>query len=600
MPQQQTGLVSRRMVIGSAAVGGLGLAGAALIGCSSSAPATPSAGDAKTAVTSSASGGQPKSGGTFKTSVSADIETLDRYRGKAPAGWNLPSYFTGSRLLQFDNGKGRPAKGNIIADLAEKWEQPDPQTIVFHLNQAAKFDGRAPTSGRAVTSEDVVQSWKRYASEAAERKTMSHAANKDASIIDITAIDKNTVQAKLAFPDALVISQLAGLASIWVQPVEGITGKFDLAKDMRGTGPFMLEEYRRSVGFTFARNPNWHLAGAGKRPYLDKVNVAIIPERAQTEAQFRAKNLHAGAVSQQNIPQFSKELPGTQIVTASHIQNGALWGFTWADGQPWHDVRIRRALSMAVDRDTFGEVIFDPGRYKAVGVNLNLKWNTPLGAGWGDFWLDPKGKDAGPGGAFMKHNVAEAKKLMAAAGYSPGKPLNFDVIYPGVKYGLDWPTRAETIGSMASEVGFQIRQASIDYTKYVSNYWRGGAKFKGETQQNAVQFPPGGAAASTALEWCISYFTSKGVSSAVADKFPELEAIVKKTRTLADFEAQRQGIYDIQRYTMENMITLPIGPVTESVDLIWKGLHGPGEINGWPGGFPVQTEYRDYWMEGER
>jgi peptide/nickel transport system substrate-binding protein len=433
---------------------------------------------------------------------------------------------------------------------------------------------------------------------------MSHAANKDASIEDMTAIDKQTVQVKLAFPDALVISQLAGLGSVWIQPVEGISGRVDLAKDMRGTGPFMLEEYRRSVGFTFKRNPNWHLAGPNKRPYLDQVNVAIIPEQAQTEAQFRAKNLHSGAgnssaVSQQNIPQFLKELPGTQIVTASHIQNGALWGFSWADDQPWKDVRIRRAMSMAIDRDTFGEVIFDPARYKAVGVDLTLKWNTPLGAGWGDFWLDPKGKDAGPGGAWMKHNVAEAKKLMTAAGYSPSKPLNFDVIYPGVKYGLNWPTRAETIGSMISEAGFQIRQASIDYTKYVSEYWRGGAMFKGDTQTNAMQFPPGGAAASTALEWCISYFTAKGVSSAVADKFPELEEMVKKLRTVSDFEAQRNGIYDIQRYTLDNMVTVPVGPVTESVDLIWKGLHGPGEINGWPGGFPTQTEYGDFWMENQ-
>jgi len=48
---------------------------------------------------------------------------------------------------------------------------------------------------------------------------------------------------------------------------------------------------------------------------------------------------------------------------------------------------------------------------------------------------------------------------------------------------------------------------------------------------------------------------------------------------------------------MDNMIVMPVGPGTQAVDLTWDFLHGPGEIQGWPGGFPVQTEFHEYWME---
>ena len=601
--------ISRRRLLSVAATGSAGLAAAALIGCSSTsreAPAEaprPAAGTAAPAAPAGAAGAapeamQPKSGGTLKYSVSADVETLDRYRGQAPAGWSLPNNFTLSRLLQFENGHGKPASGKIIGDLAKSWEQPDPQTIVIKLDPAAKFDARPPTNGRQVNAEDVVQSWKRYAKEAAERTQLSNAANKSASIVDIEAVDAGTVRVKLAFPDSLAFSGLAGSSGIRIQSVEGISGKFDQAKEIRGSGPFTLESYRSGVGFSFKKNPQWHGGEGGKKPYLDQVEVSIIPDQAQAEVQFRSKNLHMRAVSQENIPTFAKELKDTKVITATPATGGPLLGLSWADGQPWHDVRVRRGLSMMMDRDRMVDVFFDPKSYESVGVKLNTYWNTPLAAGWGQFWLDPKGKDFGPAAQYLKHNAAEGAKLIAAAGYSKDKPLEFDVIYPGLKYGRDWPTRVDTFQAMAAEAGVKMRQTSIDYTDYVAHYWRGGAKFEGRNQKNVVQFPPGGAAGITALEWLISYFTPKGVSTAVADKWPQTDEMIKKARQTPDFEAQKAIIWDIQRYIVDNMLVVPVGPITEAVDLVWKQLRGPGEIQQWPGGLPGEFEYSDFWFEG--
>lgn len=591
--------VSRRGFIRTTGVTAAGLGAAALIGCSSSKQpaAAPSAEQRAPVAMTTATTMEPKKGGIFKYAATADVETLDRYKASAPTGYSLPTYFTYSRLLQFEPGIGRPASGKIAGDVAASWEQKDPTTIVMKLNPAAKFDQRQPTNGRQVVAEDVVESWKRYEATAAERTTMANKANKDAAVTAITAIDKGTIQIKLAFPDALVLSQMAGTGSVWIQPIEGIQNKIDLGQNMRGSGPFYLEKYQRAVGYTFKRNPQWH--GGGGRPYLDQVDVPIIPERAQAETQFRAKNLHALAVSQENIPTFAKELPDTKIVTSTPSSQGPLLGLSWAEGQPWQDVRVRRAMSMAMDRDSIASVIFNPKRYQDMGVKLNTYWNNPVSAGWGQYWLDPKGKDFGPAAQYLQYNIAEAKKMMEAAGFTQAKPLTSDIVFPGVYYGRDWPTRVEVFQSMLAEVGVKAVPSSIDYTEYIAKYWRGGAKFEGKTQKNGMQFPPGGAAASTALEWCISYFTAKGVSTAVADKWPQLEELVKKQRQVTDFEAQKNGLYEIQRFVTENMIVIPVGPLTESVDLVWKKLHGPGEVQGWPGGFPNATEYHSYWMESQ-
>ena len=121
--------------------------------------------------------------------------------------------------------------------------------------------------------------------------------------------------------------------------------------------------------------------------------------------------------------------------------------------------------------------------------------------------------------------------------------------------------------------------------------------FEGKTQKFAAQFPPGGGSSSSALDWLNSYFTSIGTNNAVAKAWPQLEEMLVKQRQITDFTAQKAGLHDVQRFIVDNMVVIPVGPITQAVDLVWKQLHGPGEVQGWPGGFPAATEYADYWLE---
>jgi len=53
----------------------------------------------------------------------------------------------------------------------------------------------------------------------------------------------------------------------------------------------------------------------------------------------------------------------------------------------------------------------------------------------------------------------------------------------------------------------------------------------------------------------------------------------------------------VQRFVVDNMVVVPVGPLTQTTDLVWGPLHGYGDVQGWPGGKPVETEYSDFWME---
>ena len=588
--------ISRRRLLSTAATGTAGIAAAALIGCSSTkAPAKPAAPATPASPAASNAPAQPKSGGTLKTILNHEINSLDAYRVGGTNDY-LPQNLTASQLIKFDYGYGGArASGKISGDLAKSWEQPDPLTIVFKLDPAAKFDGRAPTNGRVVTAEDIAQSWQRFAKESVYRVELANAANKDAPVASMEAIDASTLRVKLARADSLAFPLLASPGSGFVvQSVEGLAGKFDMAKEIRGQGPWILESYRSGVGMVFKRNPDWH-GGGGKKPYADALNVSIIPDIAQQEVQFRSKNVHFGAVSQANIAIFAKDLKDTQVVIGSPASGGPYWGMSWLANQPWMDVRVRRAVSMALDRDKFVDVIQDPKRFEALGVKLTTTWNNPMSAGYGDYYLDPKGKDLGPGAVWLQHNVAEAKKLLDAAGFNAQKPLEFDLVYPGAQYGADYPTRVDTWQAMAADAGIKLNHAVVDYSnEYIPKYFRGGATFEGKKVKTAMQYPPGSGGADP-LVFFNRHVSSTGTSSATGKFWPQIDDMLNKARGTLDVGQRKAAIQELQRYLADQMIIIPAGPTTEPVDLVWKGVRG-FDVQTWPGGLGGPRE--ELWLDG--
>src|SRR5581483_5852025 len=128
----------------------------------------------------------------------------------------------------------------------------------------------------------------------------------------------------------------------------------------------------------------------------------------------------------------------------------------------WLDERVRQAYSMAIDRDLYIDVVYSTSKFRDQGLPVETRWNTAVPAtvfeGW---WLDPKGKDFGPNARYFEHNVAEAKKLLSAAGFPDGIAFQSFVTRTGL--GDDLPKWASILEGMAAEAGFKATDVFIDY-----------------------------------------------------------------------------------------------------------------------------------------
>ncbi len=576
--------ISRRTALRGAAIGLAGVSAAALIGCSSDSKSKDSS-NTKPVVsgtsTATAASAKPKRGGTLRFSTNDDVDTFDVLVAKS-FKTAVPSSFAYSRLTKFEAGDGKAASGAIVGDAAQSWEAaPDNLTYTFKIRPGMKFDQRAPTNGRELTSEDVVQSWKKFAAGSAYRaELVNTATTPTAPVKSVEAIDKYTVQFKLANPDVSFLAVLSHPFNFWVHPVESISGGFDPAKDMRGTGPFVMTDYRPSVGYTYERNPNWY--GGPDMPYVDRVEVKIIPDAAQSETQFRAGNLDFGGVSIPNIPSVLKEVKGVKPILANPGSGGIALSFNYKGDIPWRDVRVRRALSMAINRDAFIDVIYGPKDLEQAGVKVNRYWNTPMAAGYGDFWLDPKGSAFGAAAKYLQFNVAEAKAMLAAAGIDSKKKLSATLIF-SKQYGADWQTRAELFQTMLAAVDVDLKVYQSDYTTdWVPKYLRAQGNYTAPGGGLGIQMAPHGARTDPG-QWLEVFFASYGSNNVTGKEYPELDKLITKQRSEFDRKARISIHHDIQRYMVDNMVAIGAGMAIDTVSVSQGKLNGPDRYQAWGG-----------------
>jgi ABC-type transport system substrate-binding protein len=406
--------LTRRRVLKAGALGGAGAVALSLIGC----------------------GGGDEGGGDISGLIHTPVDTTN----KAVKGGNLA--FVGENISAFDYGQFAdhdaamtgmsrlvkytaakyPEKPSLAVepDAATGWEiSGDGLTYTFKLRPNMKYDPRPPTSGRVMTSADVVYSWKRFEAKGPHRANLMASVDPTAPITGISAPDANTVVFKLAYPHAGVMPLLAWHAHLPIFPVEA-EDKFDTKNDMRGTGAWRIKEYVPSIRQVYEKNPDWYDA-ANVNPAT--LTYTVSDEYATNLAQFRAGNLATFEVLPEDILQTKQDLP--QLLIRPNPEVGGLDGFhrfSYLPESPFMDVRVRRAVSMSWDRDLYIETFGNTAAFENAGVAVEKKWNTAI-AGFWPWWMDPKGKDFGPESAVFFHNLEESNKLMTAAGFSKDKPL---------------------------------------------------------------------------------------------------------------------------------------------------------------------------------
>jgi len=538
--------VSRRRALQGAVVGGIGLTGVAYLGCGKKKG--PSA--AKTGTVSETPSGQPKRGGVVKGTVGL-VLGYDPILATSFLTHALASYCY-SRLLRYKTVPGNLPEDEwytYVPELASEVETVDEATHVFTMNPAAVWQSIEPINppGRKVTASDVVFAWELYQAKSPNKGNLgSVVASVEASA------DDNQVTFKLQRPFGLFYNRIASFQDLWIMPRELIEADGDGQKRMVGSGPFILntDRSRNDVGLVYDRNPNyWEKDAAGNAlPYVDGQELIILADVNQVLTQFAARNLDVISVPPQLLSSFRSENPDAAVdVAPRNILNFFYFepkSYT-EDKPPFSDPRVRQAFSMALDRDQLLSVASPEG-----GEWANII-NAGMGSSW---WLDPRGPDIGAGGQFYQHNLDEAKRLLADAGFADGFDVNMrfsSSVYTTIVPYYDLVR--QVVGQMLAAAGIRVTEVPEEYGTYISTTFASG--------------PAEGMA--FGLE---SVFTDVGMylanmfkprdqgggrnHSEVND--PELVSMIDDMLQQTDLEALREKNLAIQRYASEKMYYIPL------------------------------------------
>jgi peptide/nickel transport system substrate-binding protein len=363
----------------AASSGGGGAAGSV----SSGASAQPAA---------AAPAGQPRRGGTLV--VGQDV---------VPNGFD-PHLLTATPFVSqmisehLYNGLARLDESlQPVPDVAERWDTSDYQTFVFHLRRGVKFH-----NGREMTAADVLYSLDRMADPTKTDRPRTWLRE-----AQVQAADAYTVQIALPRPDAAFLVRLAHPDSAIVAR-EAVEQHGNLQQVAMGTGPFRLVEEVPGVHIRLERNPDYFLPD---RPYLDGIVFKMI-----TDEPTRLANIRSGDVDATRLydPKNARLLANNQdvvVLEGPSLTRDIL--FMNFSRPPLDDVRVRQAISLALNRD---EII--KGAVFGAGA--------PLGA------ISPALKDWSVSMTSLPNtqpNATRARELLAAAGHASG--LRFTIKVSG-------------------------------------------------------------------------------------------------------------------------------------------------------------------------
>jgi peptide/nickel transport system substrate-binding protein len=442
-----------------------------------------------------------------------------------------------SQLVRFPNGpeQKHPADFSILPDLAESWKYESPTIVVFRLRKGVHFHNKPPVNGREVTSADVKYSLERFMAKSGFRARLD-------PVQSIEAADRYTVRITLKEPFAPLLNHLASptFTPILAREVEEKFKDFNHPDAVIGTGPFVLKSYDKGVRLVFEKNHDYFMKGL---PYLDGVVIEIAPDAAARLSLLRAGKVDFnhmwGWASVEEGKSLQKTNPELSITPTLVIGQGMIYFRT--DQPPFNDVRVRRAVSLAIDRKgwndalLFGEGCIDTG---------------PIPCAMKDWKLDAAQLEPAKAKYLVGYDPAEAKRLLAEAGQGRGFTTPA-FHWPG--YAPPWRSFYDLAADNLGKIGITVELKPEEYGKYISTTYLG--KFEKMAIGPVTPF--------TEVDdflYGAYYPEQPGNRSHVADA--ELSKLLVAQRRELDPRKRKEIVDEIQRYVADKAyyVFLPTQP----------------------------------------
>ena len=389
----------------------------------------------------------PRRGGVLTRATAWDPPVIDP-RLTQSVGLFQFAGLTSNRLLRYvfvDEATGYTDLG-LKGDLAESWQgSPDQRVWTFKLRRGVKWQNVPPLKGRELTAADVKFCFEAYAKEGVQAFTFGE-------IEGMETPDSHTLRVHLKTPNSLFPQIVAEpVAIIFAREVLEEDG--DLKKRLIGTGPYVLKEHTRKVRVVLQRNPDYFDTG---RPYVDEYVILSTPDDATRKAAFRTgQSDFVTAQSPSEVDAVRKTNPNAlvQSLTPSITPFGLALA---QDRPPFNDVRVRRALSMAIDRQKILDTVFEGHGLVTAGV----PWIYYQDA-------KPTLKELGP---WWQYRPAEAKKLLAEAGH----PNGFETTVFYYEYFPQMTSSVQLVQQeLKKNLNVTVKISKLDYTTYYGRYVEG-------------------------------------------------------------------------------------------------------------------------------
>ncbi|MFV0523470.1 MAG: ABC transporter substrate-binding protein [Acidimicrobiales bacterium] len=465
--------------------------------------------------------GEPVRGGTLVMSGPSDIGNLDPITSPSfNTQYRLGPVY--QRLITFETGPDIGYTQQVLKpELATDWEiSDDALTYTFHLREGVTWQNKPPVNGRPFTSADVKATFDAILAG-------GHQSNLLERVESVETPDDLTVVLHLSAPFAPLLNNMAS-HFMWILPAEAFGEGYDRNTTVIGTGPFMLDSREVDVSTKYVANPDyWEMGTDGQPlPYLDGFDLVTINDTQQVVAAFTAGEID---IMTNGIP---KELRAQLIADTPDAYHGE-----WIDAgmgqvgvnmgrEPFNDIRVRQAISMAIDREGMGTTIRGGG---TIPSNVSPAMS--------DYTIDQAQRNE-----FLTYDPEGAKALLAEAGYPDG----FDVdMIATEQYGALYTQQAEWLVEDLRAIGLNVNLELLDYSTYIGSRW--------PDKEYDLQFGP-----QTPFlepdEWLRGQMHTNGGRNWYNISDPTLDGMLEDQLGILDPDDRADKIKEIQVYALENVM----------------------------------------------
>jgi len=367
---------------------------------------------------------KPKYGGVFIEAITVEPLHFDEASLYIHTAGSLK--LTNEDLQMGDWAKGPSGTGEVswlyhmatpakwaAGCLAESWEI-DGDTATFHIRKGVHWHNKPPVNGRELTAEDVLYSLKRVWTIPTSYTAFAYPW--DTHIESMEAPDKYTFVLKCKPGKLGLVWAMATdhhrIVPHELYPEDKATREWE---NTCGTGAFMLVDYVASSAMVFEKNPNYWgkdpLHPDNQLPYVDGVKWLVIPDLSTRMAALRTARIDMlSGITWENAVNLKKTNP--ELQSFKWLTGDFTTLFYRLDREPYSDVRVRRALAMAIDNEAIARDLYG-------GEAVILGAPIPPIPEFSDLYI-PVDKVDPETRKLFEYHPDEAKQLLAEAGYPNG------------------------------------------------------------------------------------------------------------------------------------------------------------------------------------